>query len=308
MINCSNSKHEDNGKKNKIVIPSREGTYSFSRKTYKEEILRNLITKFEYDKIIENASKIMGNALLTKRKNDHFEVSNWVIFLEILITCLVLFYLFALYASQDTSDLTLYYLSIIAICFALFVTSVQSIYNFCRPTRKYMTLEEIIKRDLDAHFEKINNTYYFSKVNDKYIYSGSLHFSYISGKKIIECYVEKPEEEAEYNASNEENNSRDKSINNYNNLRRNIRLQEKPKLEELQLGKDEEYDYQDSGKDSIIKEEDENGINSERQAMENKRGGNHFRVRSTVSIGNKAILIPPKELEIELNKTHSIKT
>ena len=280
-MNCNKNKNENSINsyyseeeimKKTIRIPSREGTYSFNRFTYEAEAFRDIITKFEYDNIIENASKIMGNSLLKKKRNDKFEVSYWTMGLSLFSLILIICYLFILYLAQDsTNPEAMIYLAIIFVSASLLIITVSAFYNFFRATRKYQTIDEIIKKDLDQYFENINNKYSFTR---------TVYFTYISEKKIIECQVKRAE---------------------------------KGKQDVRKIGSvfplleiEQKFSGDKVVNSSILKEEDQKeGINADRadrNIISSKH--QHFRINPEESFEvKKSIDLNPKDIEIEMNKS-----
>lgn len=301
----------------RVIIPSKEGSYCFNKTSYNEEYLEGLIGKSEYNKIIEEASKILGNALLKKRKNDHFEMPKYVYFFSILSFIFILMFIFGLYFSQNLEHGdNLFIVSIIFCILGLGITLIQSIYSFCRKTRKYFALEEIIKTDLDVYFDNINSTYYFTKVNNKYVFTGSLNFNYIPEKKHIECIIVRVDNRsAEIVEENEEDlddskaiNEPDASINNgyddNNNdgTKRNITMLSKYTKDMVNLNDDNNSFNVDEGRhnddkirhmfnDSVIKE------------IQSKNDHNNKSIISVHSKFTRNSIISAKELENELNRS-----
>lgn len=301
--------------KKTIIIPSKEGSYVFNRLTYDEEFLGELITKCEYDKIISNATKIMGNALLKKKKNDIFKVSNTNKFISILCTVFLLVYVITLQSAKNSDDpKTLISLSLLFIICSLILTVSQSLYNFFKPIRKYLTVDEIIKKDIDEYFASINDTFYFKKVDSKFVYTGSMHFSFIPGEKKIICNAEKVNENFTPINSQLVQVKEDRAINHSLDSHQSSESQKagdfREKIIREHLSKDFNLPLEGTlahGNFSIIKEEDEeneNNINKKNKDNEVKKQW-HFRVKSNFSLGNKSISFSAKEIEKELNKQNS---
>jgi hypothetical protein len=254
--------------KNIIFITSKPGSFCFDKNSYDEVQLGFLISKLEYDKIIEDASKIMGNALLKKRKFDTFQTPIIIKILSSISFVLVCFYLFLTYASlnSDKGEAMLA-IGLFALLLAILITLTQSIYNFCRKTRTYKTLEEIIKEDLDSYFVQINSTYYFSKINNKYIFSGALNFCFIPKNKHIKCVITK--------VDGEDNNNHE---DNKNKIHKEHKRSDTDKHQGIQK--------------EIVKSSD------------SKQKIKHQRVKSALSMKSKdgKSYLSAQEIELELNK------
>jgi hypothetical protein len=277
-----------------ILIKSSEGSYCFHKNIYdKNPILKDIITKFEFDKIINQASKIMGNAILKKREADKFEVSYWIIGLSTFSVLLVIFYLFLIYVSQTVNSYgsEILYASLFLITLSIFIILIQSLHNFFRSPKKYRTLDQIIREDLETYFKSINNTFYFSINDDKYVFTGSLHFNYVPNKREIECLVEKARHTDNYLGE-----IKSPKVNEGKKLDLNI--------DELKNDSNNRKFSSHSNSVIIENEFDENYQMGTLSKNKNK----HIRVKSTISVGNKSYNLTPKEVEYELNKTHSMKT
>jgi hypothetical protein len=307
-----------------IIIPSKEGSYVFNRLTYDEDFLGDLITKSEYDKIISDASKIMGNALLKKKKNDIFKVSNTNKFICILCIVFLLAYVITLSTSKNSDDpKSLIFLSLFFIIGSLIMSIAQSLHNFYKPIRKYFTVDEIIKKDLDEYFDEINGAFYFSKVGDKFVYTGSIHFTFIPGEKKIICNIDKVNpnkncqtQTVELIQKKEEKNLHDShdyvDFNHDHDLDHEYKETEdyREKIIREHLSKDLIVPLEGTlahGNFSIIKEVDEENenVNQKFNLDAEMKRPMHFRVKSNFSLGNKSISFSAKEIEKELNKNNS---
>ena len=167
----------------KIIITSNE-TYSFDKGTYIEAYLRHCITQKEYDSIITDASRIMGQSWSKKRLNDQIKMPQGVIILAIIATILALIYMILIYysVSSDNGNV-LIITAIVSVSLGSAIVFSLSIYNFCRKIGKFISLEEIIQSDLKE---------YFFKVNSKF--GPNLNFSFNLKKRWIECNIQKPSE------------------------------------------------------------------------------------------------------------------
>lgn len=171
----------------RIVVQSREQSYTFDKGTYREDYLRHIISKSEYEKIIQEASKLMGQSWTKKRLNDQIKLPTFVIVLSVICLVLTLIYMILIYLSTGYQDgSALLATSIACVSVASIIAFGLSVYNFCRKINKFKSLEEIIKEDLDAYFENINLKY-----------EGLLYFNFNSTHRWIECNILKVNEKAE---------------------------------------------------------------------------------------------------------------
>lgn len=171
----------------RVVIPSNEQSYTFDKNCYKDAYLGHCIDRNEFDSIISNASKIMGNSWTKKRINDQIKLPRFVIILAITAVILTVIYMVLLYMSTYSDNgTTMMIVSIICVTAGSIIAFGLSIYNFCRKIGRFKTLEEIIKEDLEEYFEIINK---------KYI--GDLHMIFNINKRWIECNILRPVEKSE---------------------------------------------------------------------------------------------------------------
>lgn len=185
-----NLNSEKNKNPNKIYIKAKEHLYTFEKGSYDEERLSPYINKKDFDDIIENCGKVMGQSWAKKRTNDQIKIPSIVIVLSIISVILTIAYMVTLYLSTTQEDGTaLFVISIICISVATVIVFGMSIYNFCRKISKFKSLDLIIKEDLEKEL---------SGVNFKY---KKLHFEYDPEKKQLVITINdsryKGEEEVE---------------------------------------------------------------------------------------------------------------
>jgi hypothetical protein len=163
----------------KIIIRSREQSYCFEKDAYREEYLSGILTKKEFDDIITQASKVMGQSWSKKKINDQIKIPLWVIALSVISVILTIIYMVTLYYSTTSSNGTaLLVISVISVTIASIIAFSLSIYNFCRRIEKFKSLDEMIKEELDKYFNGINTHY-----------EGNLRWKFITGKNYIECSI-----------------------------------------------------------------------------------------------------------------------
>lgn len=164
----------------KLVIPSIPDTYTFSRKCYDHDILSNIITKSEFDKIINKASLVYGDCLFQKKKNDKFEESFSVKITRPLSLFLIfLFVVFFYITQQSVGNMITFIISILFLFGGIGLTIYEGLKSFCRKNRKYYTLQEIIEKNLAEYFEIVNK----NLVEDQ----KQLYFEFIPDSQNIEC-------------------------------------------------------------------------------------------------------------------------
>jgi hypothetical protein len=165
----------------KIIIESKGESYTFDKKTYIPRFLDHCISKFDYDAIIEGASRIMGQSWTKKRQNDQIKLPKHTIFLAIAALVFTLIYMILLYSSVTSENgITMLIIAVICVFLGSFIAFGLSIYNFTREIGRFKSLEEIIDQDLDEYFAYINKNYI-----------DQLQFLYNSKGRFIECNIKR---------------------------------------------------------------------------------------------------------------------
>ena len=183
MINNDTIKIEENikGDENYYIlkIPSLKDRYSFKRKTYDAKLLSNIIENKEYENIILNASKKNGETLVMKKKNNSFIYENFLMLISLI--GLVLFVIFAYTFESHKKSKFLFIITAIIIISEIIITLYLCIFNFCR---KDLPLDDMIEKNLNNYFEKINQQLNLQK-------NGKIKFVYDKENKSIKCLIKK---------------------------------------------------------------------------------------------------------------------
>ena len=142
-----------------LNIPSLENSYIFMRNTYDSNLLSNIIEDKYYEKIILGASKKMGDTLLKKKNNDFFDFEK--ILMLISAFTLVLFIIFAYSYESKKNSKILIIITAFFLLSGIILTLFLCIYNF---NKKNMLLGDIIEKDLQSYFKKINQQLNIQKI------------------------------------------------------------------------------------------------------------------------------------------------
>ena len=142
----------------KIQIPCRITSLTFDKKAYREELLSDIIETEEFNKILDESSKIIGDALEKKRQNDDVKLPNYMIVLSTISVILAILYIIALVlaTSRSLNSTFFTFIGIACILIAAVMTFFLSIVNFFRKIKKFKTIENFIKDDLDLYLDKVN--------------------------------------------------------------------------------------------------------------------------------------------------------
>lgn len=163
----------------KISVHLSKDDLIFDRGTYDKDILKNDISKQDYDNIINEAEKIISSCWIKKRKYEEIKTPNWIymLFLSSLI-CFIIYMFLLFYSSRRKNGKALMILSIIFAIFGCIIAAMIVIYNLLRQITKQKNLEDFIAKDLNQ----------FCKMINKKI-SNNLLFQFNKVEKSLECFV-----------------------------------------------------------------------------------------------------------------------
>ena len=166
----------------KFTIPSIPDTYTFSRKCYDEDMLSSIISKADFDKIINKASFVFGDCLAQKKQNDKFEEAFSVkITRPVSLFFIVLFVLFFYLTQNYFENLITFLISILFLLGGIGLTIYEGLRSFCKKNRKYYTLQEIIAKNMIEYFDEINQKLSEDKKN--------LFFEFLPDDQNIICNI-----------------------------------------------------------------------------------------------------------------------
>lgn len=185
---------------NQIIIPSRLDTYNFLKDSYKEEMLSTIISESDFEKLINEASKIMSYSWTVKRKNDTIKTPKSIVYLSILSLILMVTYSVLIYFSaRYKNSNSIFILSIICVSLSISIALSLAIYNFIRKEGKFLGLDDFIIKDLKIYFNSVNKSY-----------ENKLSFEYDSNKRSIIVTI--LDENANKGLDNFQNNLKTTSI------------------------------------------------------------------------------------------------
>jgi hypothetical protein len=173
----------DNKILNRLEIPLREGNYVFEKSSYREEALSGILEKAEFDLILDEAGKIMADAINKKRENDEIKLPKFIVYMSgicIGLACVYTIMLVVAAIIDSEVSTALIVCAVLCLFGAIFIAFGLSIYNFCRRVREFKPLEVFIKEDLDYFFETINSKY-----------NGIFEFVFVPGKNIVTLNIYK---------------------------------------------------------------------------------------------------------------------
>jgi hypothetical protein len=142
----------------KLEIPCRKTSLTYDKTVYKEEILQDIMDQEEFEKILDECSKILGDAIDKKRANDEVKIPKFIVILSIMASLLALVYIVCLFIAANSTDNQTFMVVLAVFCLtgAGSMAFVLSLFNFCRKIKTFRTLEAYVKDDMDAYLDKIN--------------------------------------------------------------------------------------------------------------------------------------------------------
>jgi hypothetical protein len=154
-----------------VVIKSNDKGIGFLRTMYDSRYCGGVITKDEFDNVIERASNLMGGVYSKKRKMDSQGVPLWYKFalLFAVITAFP-FLIMAYYLPEN--DLWYEILTFGLLTLSLMIVGTISLINFCKRTDDIKTFDEMIMARISTYFEKQNETEYLERGLEWYLVPG----------------------------------------------------------------------------------------------------------------------------------------
>lgn len=162
----------------KIISKADLRTFIFDKNTYKEKVLKDYISKEEYDSVINQASNVMYKSWLKKKKRDSYSIPLFSRNLIAYSIIMILLYLVTLYVAPLVKSKLIIILatSFIATAFVFLIFVI--FLNIKRKLENFETLEEI----LEAEFK-----IFLNKVNIKF--TNKVEFKFFCQEMIIECNI-----------------------------------------------------------------------------------------------------------------------
>lgn len=156
---------------NLIVIKSNDKGIGFLKTMYDSRYCAGVITKDEFDSIIERASNLMGGVYSKKRKMDTQGVPTWYK-LSLLLSCAIAlaFLIMAYYLPEN--DLWYEILTFALLVVSLLIVSGISLINFCKRTDKIETYDDMIMDKIGDYFENLNQSKFLKRNMEWYLVPG----------------------------------------------------------------------------------------------------------------------------------------
>jgi hypothetical protein len=164
----------------KITIGINKVSFIYDKKTYKPDLLNKIVTKHEWENLISEASRMMGQSWSKKKFNDKISLPKFMSVFASISVILTIIYTATLYSAaiSEGESTALLGISIASISVGTLISAILATYNFFRKLSTFHTLDEIMEMTMKD---------YLGSLNIKY--QGKLEFIYIPETKIIECSI-----------------------------------------------------------------------------------------------------------------------
>lgn len=158
-----------------LQIPQSDEIFYFNHDVYDNYLLKNIISKENFDNILTECEKVVCKSHVKKAKFDKQELSSWIYTFGIISFIIFIIFLIILYYSPRHSNGK--ELSIISVVFALFgslILIIVLIYNIFKKKIIGKDIEDFVNEDLNKYLDKIKKKF-----------TNGINFTYNQKKKMI---------------------------------------------------------------------------------------------------------------------------
>lgn len=158
-----------------LQIPQSDEIFYFNHDVYDNYLLKNIISKENFDNILTECEKVVCKSHVKKAKYEKQELKFWIYLLGIISLILFIIFLIILYYSPRYSYGKK--LSITSLCIALIgilVLFFMLIFNICDKKKIGKDIDDFVNEDLNKFLETIKKKF-----------KNGINFSYNQKKKMI---------------------------------------------------------------------------------------------------------------------------
>ena len=144
----------------KLQIPQSDEIFYFNHDVYDDYLLKNIISKENFDNILTECEKVVCKSHVKKAKFDKQELSSWIYTFGIISFIIFIIFLIILYYSPRYSNGK--ELSIISVVFALFgslILIIVLIYNIFNKKIIGKDIDDFVNEDLNKYLDKIKTKF-----------------------------------------------------------------------------------------------------------------------------------------------------
>ena len=152
------------------IIKLNKKFFTFDKKSY-PEILKNKISKQEWEEIAVEATRIIGTAYGLKKDQENVFVPKWMNFITNLSLILIIVsnLLLLIYGKEKTNNIIIYIIAVFVIILVIFINVLLIYYNGKRELEKEENLAYFINKEFVVYLKDLNKRYKnkaFFKYND----------------------------------------------------------------------------------------------------------------------------------------------
>lgn len=139
-----------------IIIPSNKTGLGFLRKQYKHDYLHKYISEEDFNKVVEQITRLAQIAYSEKRSIDNKQLSPRVFYTTFFCLAMVMAFFFTSYWAALQNSATLRIISVLLLVFAILIESMVTFAVIFARMPNYPDLDTLVKNKLDVYFDKIN--------------------------------------------------------------------------------------------------------------------------------------------------------
>ena len=164
----------------KIKYDDKSATHYSFRIYNRHPFLKKIISKDNFQNVIDEANNIIYDAKMKKAKYDKVEISKYTYLLFLFFLIIIIIYIFLFYYSPrvDKSQKKLKNCGLVFFCFTIIAVFSLEVYNSLRKIEGDKPLFDFYKDDMINYINQLNETY-----KDK------IFFTYDENDKNIICYL-----------------------------------------------------------------------------------------------------------------------
>jgi multidrug transporter EmrE-like cation transporter len=156
---------------NLIVISSNDKGVGFLKTCYDGRYCAGIVTKDEFDTIVEKASNLIGKVYSNKRKMDSQGVP--VIYkLSLLVAALISFIFLVMAYYLPEKSIAYQVFTFILLGISLTIVALVSLINFCQKTSRILTFDEMVMDKVGTYFDQLNQNEYYDRKMEWFLVPG----------------------------------------------------------------------------------------------------------------------------------------
>lgn len=203
-----------------IIIPSNKTGLGFLRKQYKYDYLHKYISEEDFNKVVEQITRLAQIAYSEKRSIDNKQLSPRVFYTTFFCLALVLAFFFTSYWAALQNSASLRIISVLLLVLAILIESMVTFAVIFARMPNYPDLDTLVKNKLDVYFDKINaqhvkKGFYWRAVPHHYWIELRIENEDIDPMDVRRRKLKKEKERIEQKKKDDANQKKEKQIPNF---------------------------------------------------------------------------------------------